>query len=408
MSYDRAYNSILNLSKLRLMAGAMMIVAGAALAMPAPAQAASCPIKPSERTNVKWNPGHYVMLGQNNQDVMIQNFINNYKNVPSMKGMQAEHFWSELEPSKGVYNFSKIDAQIAKLAPHGKKLAITIKYKYQISDSKSSLPTYILNQPKATVNGVVVPPYFEQGKAGDGAYNEGQHANLGHPGTQAAFKNLLTALAAKYDNNPNFVSVSFLETSLGADASTAVFNLFLDGLMKVEAHAGCKFEHTPIFQNLNFPRNKLPEFTANMKKYGVGLGGPDTFWGSFNYGVQPDGKILNGLAFKGAPGYAYPGVYWYYPDMSEHVAIGQQVHYGNFFASTREDELDGKLHNLSASVSLDRIYDFAMAKLHPNYMFWQVYNQPADALEARLKTAAGLPLDMSCPPVYGGKCNAKK
>lgn len=399
MSSDPVNREASSFNKLKLMAGAMMVMA--ATAMPLSAMAASCPIKPSERISVKWNPGHYQMIEGQNEGAMIQSFINNYKNVPAMRGIQRGYSWAEMEPTKGNYNFSSIDADIAKLKPYGKKVAVVVRYKYE-----DSLPAYIMNQPKMTVNGVVVPPYFEQGKPGDGEYNKGQHANLGHPGTQENFKKLLTQLAIKYDSNPNLASISFIETSLGTDVSTAVFNVFLDGLMKVEAHAGCKFERTPIFQNLNFPRNKLPEFTANMKKYGVGLGGPDTFWGSFDK-VEPDGRILNSLAFKGAPGYAYPGVYWYYPDMSQTVAIGQQVHYGNFLAATREDELADKPYNLSPSVSLDKIYDFAMYRLKPDYMFWQVYGAQGDALEARLKSSAGLPVNTQCPPIYGGKCNAK-
>lgn len=400
MNYDQKSKNAVSLKKLGLMAGAMFL-------MPAFAMAASCPILPSERVNVKWNPGHYQLIAGKNIDTQLTNFIGNFKNVPAMKGIQKEYFWAELEPTKGNYNFSKIDADIAKLAANGKKLAITVKYKYQMSDGESSLPDYIRYLPKATVNGVVVPSYFVQGKVGDKSGNVGHHANLGHPGTQENFKKLLDALAAKYDGNKNFASLTFLETSIGADVSPAVQELFLKGLMKAEAHAGCAFEQTPIFQNLNFPRNKLPEFTANMKKYGIGLGGPDVFWGSFDK-VEPDGKILNGLAFKGAPNYTYLGVYHYYNDMSKTVAIGQQAHYENFNYATHEDMIPepGTPHRLSASVSVDKVYDFTVDRLKANYMFWQVYGEELNALENRLKSPAGLPLATTCPAIYGGKCNA--
>lgn len=401
MLNNQKNKNIFSMKKLGFMAGAMFL-------MPAFAMAASCPIKPEERVNVKWYPGHYQFIAGKNVDTQLNNFLGNFKSVPAMKGIQKEYFWSDLEPTKGVYDFSKIDADIAKLAAFNKKLAITIKYKYQKGPGDSSLPNYILNLPKVTVGGIAnVPPYFEQGKPGDGEGNVGQHANLGHPGTQAALKKLLNALAEKYDGNKNFASLTFLETSLGADTSAAIHDLFLDGVMKAEAHAGCVFEHTPIFQNLNFPRNKLPEFTANMKKYGIGLGGPDVFWGSFDK-VEPDGRILNGLAFRGKPGYPYPGVYWYYPDMAKTVPIGQQAHYENFKYDTREAMLPepGKPHYLSAAISVDKIYDFTVDRLKANYMFWQVYGSELDVLENRLKSSAGLPLSTTCPAIYGGKCNA--
>ena len=109
MNYDQKSKNAVSLKKLGLMAGAMFL-------MPAFAMAASCPILPSERVNVKWNPGHYQLIAGKNIDTQLTNFIGNFKNVPAMKGIQKEYFWAELEPTKGNYNFSKIDAVIANLA----------------------------------------------------------------------------------------------------------------------------------------------------------------------------------------------------------------------------------------------------------------------------------------------------
>ncbi len=328
----------------------------------------------------------------------MNSFIQDYRNVPSVKGVQKSYYWSEIETAPGVYDFSKIDADIAKLASAGKKLALIIGYKYQISDTQSSLPKYVLNQPNATVGSVSVPPYYEQGHAGEGAYNQGQIANFGHPGTLTKFNKLLDAISKKYDNNTNLASLSFIETSSSATITAARTEIFLDGVIAMERHAACAFKHTPLFQNLNWPRDKLKEFTNNLKAYGIGLGGPDTFFDAMNH---PD-EGLGRVGTKNSP----PGVYHYYPPMSEIVPIGQQVHYANLLYPTRESMLPppGHEHNLPAAVSVDKVYDFAVEQLKPNYMFWLAFEPHASALEARLKSSAGLPLRKGCPPVYGDKC----
>lgn len=370
---------------------------------------AACPLTPVDRGYVKWNPGHYIMIDGQNIGTKMNNFLADYGSVPGVKGIQTTYFWSELETSPGVYNFKPIDDDIAKLATKGKKLAIMIGYKYQISDTKSSLPTYVLNLPNAMVGGISVPSYFEQGKPGDGIYNHGQHANFGHPGTRAKFNKLLSALSEKYDGHPGFASITFLETATGADIGVGkryapeLSEIFLDGVIAMEKHAGCAFKHTPIIQNLNFPRNKLPEFTENLNEYGLGLGGPDVFVDSMKY-------VDNGLGFFGFKSTIteYPGVYHYYPRMSGIVPIGQQVHNENLHYLTREDMLPppGVEHNLTPAQAVDRVYDFSVQQLKPNYMFWQVFGTDATALENRLKSSAGLPLRIECPSVYGNKCVA--
>ena len=362
----------------------------------------TCPLPASERGYVKWNPGHYILFAGANEANRVDNFLDGYRNIGTVKGMLREYFWSDLEPTRGNYRWEKIDEDIAKLAAANKKLAITIKYKYQISDTESSLPDYVLAFPNETVGGLSVPSYFEQGTPNDGIYNHGQHANFGHPRTRYRFNALLRAFSERYDGNPNVVSLSFLETATGADISAAQNNLFLDGILAMERHAGCVFKHTPLFQNLNFPRGRLAQFADNLETYGVGLGGPDVFWDS----MSDPGNAL---------GYNKPnqpkGIYHYYPPMSAVVPIGQQVHSENFRYSTRELMLPppGNPHNLSPSVSLAKIYDFSKLQLKPNYMFWQVGGSGdvyGNALKARL-TSDGLPLRTACPPIYGGFCESQ-
>ena len=173
-----------------------------------------------------------------------------------------------------------------------------------MSSTQSSLPAYILNQSNELINGESIAPYFIQGKQGGGIYNKGHHANFGHSGTLARFKKLLDVLSARYDQNPVVASISFTETAIGTEIgagkrySAISEELFVKGYMMMQAHAGCVFKSTPLFQNLNFPRRALPAFIENMKTFGIGLGGPDVFVDSmkrvlvFSVWVKPLTNIL--------------------------------------------------------------------------------------------------------------------
>ncbi len=357
----------------------------------------NCPLTPGEREFVKWNPGHYISPIGKNRATYVDTFLKDYRTVATVKGMQKGYFWREIEPSENNYDWSAIDADIAKLSAAQKKLALVINYKYQMKDNQSSLPDYILKFPNEAADNQNVPAFLELGKPGDGLYNKGHHANFGHSRTRARLKTLLTALSARYDANPTVASVTFIETSISAEVSPAESRLFLDGILDVERHAACSFRHTPLFQNLNFPRKRLADFVDNFTKYGLGLGGPDVFFDSMK-----DAENALGFSKPNQP----KGVYHYYPAVASQIPIGQQVHHENFLYSTRESMLPppGIPHNLAPDTSVANIYDFSKSQLKPNYMFWFVGNDAyGDALKARLETD-GLPLDTGCPSVYGGTC----
>lgn len=360
-------------------------------------------------SNMKWYPGHYIMNNIKDQQSKEQ-LLQDFKNIPSLRGIQLTYMWSSLESSKGVYDFSKIQADLNLASKYGKKLSIMIGYKYRVSATQSSLPQYVLNLPKVTVNTLTsVPPYFTQGKPGDGKYNVGHHANFGHPGTLAAFEKLLTALAKKFDGNPNFAFIQFIETSIGADPGPAQTENFLNGVMKMNVKAKEAFATTPIIQSLNFPRNKLSQFISNLTNHKMGFGGPDTFTGSFDFN--------EGLAFNSPTN---PGIYHYneanYDDLTDRnkLPIGMQAHTGSMLFLTRTHELEYQkglrgVDFKTATEGVNAVYNFAINRLHSNYLIWQVFG-PADenriALKAKLiaiqsqnpSKSGGLP--NKCPSIF--------
>ena len=226
------------------------------------------------------------------------------------------------------------------------------------------------------------------------------------------FKALLSAIRDKFDADPNVASLSFLETSTGANFGAggyapALEGLFLNGVVQMERDAGCLFKHTPLFQNLNYPRNKLADFVTNLTSYGVGLGGPDVFTDALK--TDSSGYCTNGLGYN-KPGQP-KGVYRYYPEVAPTLPIGQQVHNENFEYTPWEKMKAGQSNGLTPAQAVSSVFNFSKDKLLPNYMFWQVggYSTHATALKARWASsdpAQRLPLRTGCPSVYGGTCSS--
>ncbi len=350
------------------------------------ALASTCTLTPAQRGYVKWNPGNYI-LGSGTEATQVDRFLNLYGNIGNAVGIQKQYSWGDLEGQQGQYNWPLIDADLAKLGNTGKKLSIVVTYKYD-----HALPLYVKNLDNAEG----VPSYFTL--SGGGAYNKGLHANMGHPGTRARMIALLQALANRYDANPKVASISFPETAVGANVTAAVEDKFIDGIIQMDSAAACAFKHTPVFQNLNHPRNRLADFADNFVARGIGFGGPDVFFDALNHP-----EVGLGYNKPGQP----KGVYHYYPVLAPTIPIGQQIHNGDLYYPTYEALRADQPHNLSPAVSIDKNYNFAVTELKANYIFWQLEtNDPYGvALRNRLNASAGLPVRKGCPSVYGGTCN---
>lgn len=351
--------------------------------------------------NMKWDPGHFILNHTTNLDVLI----NDFKYIPAVKGVVRTYDWSQLEPSKGSYNFSAIDADLKLLSSNGKKIGIMIGYKYKDGIyAPSNLPGYILSLPKQLVGGITVSPFYKL-DPNKNKFNIGDHANFAHPGTLEAFSNLLKELAKHYDSNPNFALIQFIESSSGVSISGAHEENFLQGGMLMEKMARQAFAKTPLFKNLNFPRNMLQEFVANLKTNKMGFGGPDIFTGAFD---KPDDGLTR-VDVKDV------GVYNYYKYNHNSISgtnllpISMMAHTENFMYDTFADRAADIKNGLTGAQSVNAILKFAVERLHPNYLIWQLY--PSDkvyypafknimASEASKNPNSLLGLIKSCPTNY--------
>ena len=98
---------------------------------------------------VKWHPGHYMNLSiSGTQDARPQ--IDAIANEPAIKGVVLYLYWSQLEKSKGVYDFSQIDFYLNKLKTLAKpkRLVVNIRdRKFGTTARTGIIPAYMLSDP---------------------------------------------------------------------------------------------------------------------------------------------------------------------------------------------------------------------------------------------------------------------
>lgn len=146
----------------------------------------------------------------------------------------------------------------------------------------------------------------------------------------------------------------------------------------METLAKAAFPTTPLFQNLNYPRNRLPGFINNLTINKMGFGGPDVFIGAYD---EPN----NGLTYLGT----YNGIYRYNESNfnsttnNNFLPIAMQVHHENFIYETNDLRLNDIKSIKTPDEMVTAIFNFAINRLHSNYIMWQVYN--VDSYKTSLK-----------------------
>jgi len=110
---------------------------------------------------IKWHPGHYVWLDQHIEQSAHFKNIDEIASVSSIKGVEVQIYWAELERAKGQYDFSKIDAYLAKLKslPVAKRLVVRVMERKFGSSTSGIVPDYLRNE--AVYNGGTAPMDFE-------------------------------------------------------------------------------------------------------------------------------------------------------------------------------------------------------------------------------------------------------
>ena len=199
---------------------------------------------------------------------------------PDITGVQKIYAWRTLEPRKGVYDFSAIEADLEALQARDRKLFVQVQDRF-FSPTARRVPDYILNEPRYEGG---LARQFDN--AGDGVpIGRGWTAKQWNPHVRARFQSLLVALGQQFDgrlfgvNLPEtaFDRVEGDESADGFDCD-AYFFATLDTMAALRA----AFHKTAVVQYINFwpcewnnDHRYMERAFAVAQALGVGVGGPD-------------------------------------------------------------------------------------------------------------------------------------
>jgi hypothetical protein len=294
----------------------------------------------TDTSPVKFNPGHYIQLNGRAGDFLIENTFKEISALPNVRGVQTRHQWTQLEPEKGIYNFTPVDNALGYAVKYNKRLALFISAK------------------AFTTGGKAVPDYMHTAEYSGGAYKimigakdtmntpdmEGENVALYDAKVRDRLIALMQALGKRYNGHNSLELIAFNETAMGqADPAltTAQKDAWFSNLRKVHEATRAAFPNTVVMQFVNFPRTHTPNLVSGMMENGTALGGPDTFLNAEDLETQ-----------------TYP----FYDTAQYKLAIGPSVQGENYVASyqfgpyVQQNPVD--------------LYNFAKSRLHANYIFW--------------------------------------
>jgi len=281
----------------------------------------------------KYHPGHYISLlrGSDSQGAMASSI------QPGVVGMLKHYSWPALEPSKGTYDFSEITSDLNWAAAHGMRLIVMVEDK----TFKEEIPT---------------PAYLSQYvlRNHGGGYTTLRWA----PPVAAAFKALIVALGSKFDSNKNFEGLATQETAVGFPHKVLVAHgytaeAYRDMYINLLTAASNAMPTSRVFWFMNFIPVKeqyVATIASAVAPLGVAMGGPD---------IMPDNSHLLRKP--------YP----YYPQFFGKMPLFGQV----------EGVCYDQLHETSGYPTkywtMPELFNFAVTKLHVNYVFWTRITTPA-------------------------------
>ena len=225
--------------------------------------------------DVKWHPGHYALtidhslLSMGHNPAAAARFERWVASLPDeITGVQSGAYWSTLEPQKDRYDLSIIEEQLRICAKYKKRLFLTVSEK-QFGTSDVPVPDYIVSDPQYR-DGLVT---FTDMPV--------TQARIWDPAVLGRFNRLLVQMGKRFDQEPYFEGVEFVETALRLDYKREKYDpaKYISSLKKRLAAAKKAFPTSVVIQETNWIPGAGPGDFADFFRFchgiGVGIGGPD-------------------------------------------------------------------------------------------------------------------------------------
>lgn len=198
---------------------------------------------------------------------------------PDIQGVQIVYNWRALEPSKDVYDFSRIEADLAFLQKRGKHLFVQVQDRF-FEIGARNVPRYLLEDP--AYDGGLAPQRDNPGEGREEGH--GWIAQQWNPAVRARFQALLRALARAFDGR--VYGINLPESAADIDAAHDRTGFDCDRYFEAELDnarvAREAFARSHVVQYVNFwpcewndDRKYMSRAFAFAAQHRIGLGGPD-------------------------------------------------------------------------------------------------------------------------------------
>lgn len=198
---------------------------------------------------------------------------------PDIAGAQVVYSWRSLEPSKGVYDFSDIEHDLALVQARGKSLFIQIQDRFFRPEARY-VPQYLLDGPD--YGGGLARQFSEEGEGKFVA--QGWVARQWDPAVRARFQALLAALARQFDGR--VLGINLPESAVVFDDGAYPEGFSCDAYFEAEKanalFARTAFKHSAVVQFVNFwpcewnnDKTYMSRFFEFALANRIGVGGPD-------------------------------------------------------------------------------------------------------------------------------------
>ena len=336
----------------------------------------NAPNTPAPTGAIKWHPGHY-MLGEQIGHIP-DSVYDQLRAEPLVLGIRQRYWWAQLEPERGKYDFSIIEADIRKLKAINKRLVLTVADRsWSGTSAKDKLPDYLLSLSDGGGG------YYAKPDA------QGVIAKLWEPSVMDRMLALYEELGKRFDSDPNVEGVVLGESSPGFNAKMEGYTkaIWAQALNRQIKDVRASWPTTNVFMYTNSLVGFLQDMMETCYENKVGVGGPDVLPPP-HPGILGD-RILMGLE----PGSKR--------DYRGKTPVGYDV---------QSPELCGK----EGCHSPEKLLDYSVDTLKATHVFWVRFGTAKDTSTEKYSWQYGiLPairankgrINTACPANFDGACS---
>ncbi len=198
---------------------------------------------------------------------------------PDIAGVQVVYHWKRLEPTRGNYDFSSIEDDLAVAERLKKKLFIQLQDRFFLPEHRN-VPRYLLEDPR--YGGGLAPQSDNPGE--NQPEGTGWVAMQWNPAVRERFQALLSALAARFDGRVHGINLPETAVDIDPQHNKSGFDCdrYFDAEVENIRHARKVFRKSFVVQYVNFwpcgwadERGYFTRFFEILEKERIGAGGPD-------------------------------------------------------------------------------------------------------------------------------------